>query len=462
MSLDEFSDSQHFLERPLPSSPETEKAILGAVILDNSLIAEAALFLTAADFYIPSHRKIFVAMLALFEVGSEINPILIAEELRRDNNLESSGGMLFLANLTFGLPHVSSIEKLCEVIKGKSILRKLIKASSKIASEALEESELPRTILLHAEKTIFDIALTDNQKGFTKINTATHKSLDKTYQIQQSGKALTGISTSFLDLDMLTHGWQKGDLIIIAGRPGMGKTAIALQMALHAALNGYKIAFFSLEMSTEQIAMRALCASARIDVNRYRGGFLTQEEWYRLGDAQEEFQSAQLYIDDAAGLSHLEIRARAMRLIAEQGKLDGIIVDHMGLIGHDRSLNRFYNREQEVAQNSRALKAIAKELDLPLLALSQLRRAPEDRAEHRPMLADLRESGAIEQDADVVTFVYRASKYHKKEEEDDRTAELIIAKQRNGPSDTVYLRFEDFCARFDNLHSTNHLNEVDS
>src|SRR2546430_2175722 len=332
-----------FLERPLPSSPETERAILGAIILDNTLIAQAVELLKPSDFYVPSHRRIFVAMIALFEKGSEINPILVAEELRRDNSLDSSGGVLFLTNLTNGLPHVTSIVQFAKVVRGKSLLRQLVKVANKITAEALEEEDEPQNILDHAEQAIFALADERIRQGFEHIKHPAERVLGKAWA------------------------------------------------------------------------------------------------WLAV---------ARLFRDHAAAISVLEMRAKARRLAPEQKQLDLIVVDYLQLMSG--SSHRFESRQQEVSQISRELKALAKELDVPMVALSQLSRAPENRTDHRPQLADLRESGAIEQDADVVAFIYREEQYNK-QEENKNIAELIVAKQRNGPTDTVYLAFVNQFAKFADL-----------
>src|SRR5438876_656327 len=335
-----------FLERSLPSSPETEKAILGAVILDNALIAQAIELLKPADFYVPSHRRIFIAMIALFERGSEINPILVAEEMRRDNSLDSSGGALFLTNLTYGLPHVTSIVQFAKVVRGKSLLRQLVKVANKITSEALEEEDEPQNILDHAEHAIFALADERIRQGFEHIKHAAERVLEKAEAVEHRDLVVTGVATGFRGLDALTSGLQKQDLVVIAARPSMGKTSLALTLAQHAAIESNAVVgIFSLEMSAE---------------------------------------------------------------------------------------------------------SLAKELNIPMVALSQLSRAPENRTDHRPQLADLRESGAIEQDADVVAFIYREEQYHKSDE-NKNIAELIVAKQRNGPTDTVYLAFLNQFARFTDL-----------
>src|SRR5687767_251147 len=445
------------LEKPLPSSPETEKAILGAIILDNTLIAQAIEMLKPSDFYVPSHRRIFTAMIALFERGSEINPILIAEELRRDNSLDASGGVLFLTNLTYGLPHVTSIAQYSKVVRGKSLLRQLVRVANKITAEALEEEDEPQNILDHAEHAIFALADERIRQGFEHIKHPAERVLEKAEAVEHRDLVVTGVATGFRGLDTLTSGLQKQDLVVIAGRPSMGKTSLALALGQHAAIESNAVVgIFSLEMSAEALAMRMLCSEANVDAQKFRSGFLSNEEWARLGKALGKLADARIFIDDTPAISVLEMRAKARRLATEQKQLDLVMVDYLQLMSG--ATRRVESRQQEVSQISRELKALAKELNIPLIALSQLSRAPEARSDHRPQLADLRESGALEQDADLVAFIYRPEQYKTPEERDSmpddekNIAEIIVAKQRNGPTDTIRLRFTPSSMRFDNLY----------
>ena len=437
------------LERSLPSSPETERALLGSILLDNSLIAQAVELLKPNDFYVPSHRRVFMAMIALFERGSEINHVLLGEELRRDNSLEAAGGMLFLSNLAYGLPHATSLAPYAKVIRGKSLLRQLVKVANKITSEALEEEDEPQDILDHAEHAIFALADERIRQGFEHIKHPAERVLEKAEAVEHRDLVVTGVATGFRNLDALTSGFQKQDFVVIAARPSMGKTSLALTLAQHAAIeNKAVVGIFSLEMSAESLAMRMLCSEASVDAQKFRSGFLSNEEWSRLGKALGKLADARIFIDDTPAISVLEMRAKARRLATEQKQLDMIVVDYMQLMSG--STRRFESRQQEVSQISRELKALAKELNVPMVALSQLSRAPENRTDHRPQLADLRESGAIEQDADVVAFIYREEQYHKTDE-NRNIAELIVAKQRNGPTDTVYLAFLNQFAKFADL-----------
>lgn len=445
------------LERSLPHTAEAERAILGGVVLDNSLISQAIELLRTEDFYIPSHRRIFTAMIALFERGEEINPILIGEELKKENALESVGGISFITNLTYGLPHSTNIAHYAKVVRGKSMLRQLIKASNKITQEALEQEDEPEIILDHAEQLIFQLADERIRQGFVHVKPVAEQLLEKIQEMEGRAAVLTGLTTGFADLDRLTSGLQRADLIIVAARPSMGKTSFALMLAQNAAIHaGAVVGIFSLEMSKEALVMRMLCSQGNIDAQRFRNGFLSRPEWAQIAKSLGTLADTRVFLDDTAAITVLEMRAKARRLAAEQKKLDLIIVDYLQLM--TGSAKRFESRQQEVSQISRELKSLAKELNVPVVALSQLSRAPESRADHRPQLADLRESGALEQDADVVAFIYRAEQYKTPEERENlpedqkNVAELIIAKQRNGPTGTIDLRFTPSSMRFDNLY----------
>jgi replicative DNA helicase len=448
---------EHSLERALPHSAEAERAILGAVLLDNSLISQAVELLRPEDFYVPSHRRIFIAMIALFERGAEINPILIGEELKKENALESAGGISFITNLTYGLPHSTNIAHYAKVVRGKSMLRQLIRAANKITQEALDQEEEPEIILDHAEQAIFQLADERIRQGFVHVKPVAEQLLEKIQEMEGRAALLTGLTTGFADLDKMTSGLQRSDLIILAARPSMGKTSFALMLAENAAIQaGAVVGVFSLEMSKEALVMRMLCSQGNIDAQRFRNGFLSRPEWAQIAKSLGTLADARIFLDDTPAISVLEMRAKIRRLAAEQKKLDLIIVDYLQLMSG--AAKRVESRQQEVSQISRELKSLAKEMNVPLVALSQLSRAPEARSDHRPQLADLRESGALEQDADVVAFIYRAEQYKTPEERDSlpedqkNVAELIIAKQRNGPTGSVDLRFTPSSMRFDNLY----------
>jgi replicative DNA helicase len=441
---------EQYLEKPLPSSAESERVILGAILLDNQLISQAIEQLDPDDFYSPLHRRIYKAMTALFERGERIDPILIGEELKKDGSIDSIGGVASITNLTYGLPHFSDIFDYAKVVKDKSIVRNLIKVCNQITSEALAEEDDAKDVLDHAEQMIFALADERTRQGFSHIQPIAETVLAKVQEYaKRETHALTGLSTGFRDLDEKTSGLQKTDLIIVAARPSMGKTALCLTLAQNAAiLERAVVAVFSLEMSKEQLVMRMLSSEAKVDAHRFRTGYLTRDEWGRLAEAIGTLSEAKIFIDDTPGISVLEMRAKTRRLFAEQKKLDLIVVDYLQLMSGSK---RSESRQQEVSQISRELKALAKELQVPVVALSQLSRAPEARNPPKPMMSDLRESGSIEQDADVVAFIYRED-YYKPTEENQGIAELLISKQRNGPTGTVKLAFLKEFTRFENYY----------
>jgi len=447
-----FPDSrrEQFLEKPLPSSEESERVILGAILLDNSVIAQAVEHLKSEDFYSPLNRRVFAAMIALFEKQKQIDPILIGEELKKEGSLESIGGITTITNLTFGLPHFSNVEEYIKVVRDKSVVRNLIRTCNKITGDALAEEDDAEIILDNAEREIFKIAEARTQQSFSRIAPVADRVLARVKEHAAGGASgITGLSTGFTELDDLTSGLQRTDLVIIAGRPSMGKTALCLTLAQNAALRSNAVvAVFSLEMSKEQLVTRMLSSEAHINAHRFRTGHLMTNEWERLAGAIGTLSEAKVFIDDTPGISALEIRAKCRRLKAEQKQLDLILVDYLQLMGSGAG-RRIENRQQEVSQISRELKALAKELDVPVLALSQLSRAPEARNPPKPLMSDLRESGSIEQDADVVGFIYRED-YYKETDENKGLAELIIAKQRNGPTGTIKLAFLKEFTRFEN------------
>ncbi|HKS29923.1 MAG TPA: replicative DNA helicase [Pyrinomonadaceae bacterium] len=384
------SSRDQLLERPLPNSAEAERAILGSVILDNGLVSQAIELLKPEDFYVPSHRRIFLAMISLFERGSEINPILVGEELRREGELESTGGVTFITNLTYGLPRFTNIAHYAKIVRDNSLLRQLIKAANKITSEALEAEDEAEVILDHAEQAIFALADERTRQGFAHVKPVADHILEKVQEMAGRTAMLTGLTTGFNELDTMTSGLQPSDLIVVAARPSMGKTSFALTLAQNAAIHAQAvIGVFSLEMSKESLVMRMLCSEGHVDAHRFRTGFLSRDEWGRLAGALGRLAETKIFIDDTPGISVLEMRAKARRLAAEQKRLDLIIVDYLQLMSG--SSRRTESRQQEVSQISRELKALAKELNVPLIALSQLSRAPESRTDHRPQLADLRE-----------------------------------------------------------------------
>ncbi len=441
---------EQYLEKPLPSSEESERVILGAVLLDNAVIAQAVEHLKPEDFYSPLNRRVFAAMITLFEKQSSIDPILIGEELKKEGSLDSIGGVATITNLTFGLPHFSNVEEYIRVVRDKSMLRQLVRTCNPITGDALAEEEDAGIVLDRAEQQIFGLAEERTKESFTRIEPVAERVLARVKEYQESGAThgLTGLSTGFTQLDELTSGLQRTDLVIVAGRPAMGKTAFCLTVAQNAALrSGSVVALFSLEMSKEQLVTRMLASEAHINAHRFRTGHLMGTEWERLASAISTLSEAKIFIDDSPAISPLEIRAKARRLKADQKELDLIVIDYLQLMGTGG--RRTENRQQEVSQISRELKALAKDMNVPVLALSQLSRAPEARNPPRPLMSDLRESGSIEQDADVVAFIFRED-YYKETEENRGLAELILAKQRNGPTGNVKLAFLKEFTRFEN------------
>ncbi len=442
---------EQFLERSLPSSEESERAILGAILLDNSLITQVVEHLRPEDLYSPLHRRILAAMIALFEASMSIDPILIGEELKKEGtSLESIGGIAAITNLTYGLPHFSDLGDYIKVVADKALMRNLIRTCNQITSEALEEEEDAKDILDHAEQMIFALAERRTREGFSAVKPIAETVLEKVHEYaQRESHALTGLSTGFRDLDEMTSGLQESDLVIVAARPSMGKTALCLTVAQNAAiLENAVVGIFSLEMSKEQLVMRMMSSEAKVDAKRFRQGMLSREEWERLGRAIGTLSEAKIFIDDTPGISVLEMRAKVRRLAAEQKRLDLIVVDYLQLMSGS---GRTESRQQEVSKISRELKALAKEMKVPVVALSQLSRAPEARNPPKPMMSDLRESGSIEQDADVVAFIYRED-YYKPDEENQGMAELIISKQRNGPTGSIRLAFLKEFTRFENFY----------
>lgn len=393
MASPEFTREQ-YLEKPLPSSPDSERVILGAILLDNALISHAIEQLHPDDFYSPLHRRIFRAMLNLFDRGERIDPILIGEELKKENQLESIGGVATITNFTYGLPHFSEIESYTKVVREKAIVRNLIKACNQITSDALAEEDEASVVLDRAEAMIFALADERTRQGFAHIQPVAETVLKKVQEYsKRESHALTGLATGFRELDQMTSGLQEADLIILAARPSMGKTALALTLAQNAAtLEKAVVAVFSLEMSKEQLVMRMLSSEAKVDAHRFRTGYLIQDEWGRLAQAIGTLSAAKIFIDDTPGISVMEMRAKCRRLFAEQKKIDLIVVDYLQLMSGS---GRTESRQQEVSQISRDLKALAKEMRVPVIALSQLSRAPEARNPPKPLMSDLRESGCL-------------------------------------------------------------------
>jgi replicative DNA helicase len=433
-------------DRTLPHNAEAERTVLGAVLVDNAAFNSAAEILIRDDFYREAHRRIFDAMAALAERSQPIDTLTLADQLSREQALEAVGGAAYLASLVDGLPRITNVEQWSRIIKEKAVLRNLIHASNRIAQSCYEAEDDPADILDRAEKSIFEIAERRLRQGFVGLREIVKESFRTIDQLSQSRELVTGLPTGFVDLDERTSGLQRGDLIIVAARPAMGKTSLCLNIAQNAAhRTGETVGIFSLEMSTKQLVLRMLCSDARIDAHRLRTGSLQEKDWARLAKAYADLSNARIFVDDSASLTPLEMRAKCRRLKAEHG-LGLVIVDYLQLCS---APSRSENRQQEIASISRSMKGLAKELDVPVIALSQLSRAPEARQDRRPQLSDLRESGALEQDADIVMFIYREEEY-KPSEENRGIAEIIIGKQRNGPTGTIKLAFIKEFTRFEN------------
>jgi replicative DNA helicase len=435
-----------FFEKGLPSNVEAERSILGAILLDNAVCNQAIELLRRDDFFLDSHRRIFEKMIALTERIMPIDLITLSDELRRAGEFEQIGGATYIASLIDGVPRTDTIEPYAKIVKAKSMLRKLITASNQIIALAFEEEDEAEVIVDKAEQMIFQIAEDRARVGFQYVGDVAHQRLEQIEQMAGRPEMITGVPTGFTDFDRMTSGLQRQELIVIAARPSMGKTALALNMAQYASKNANVVGIFSLEMSAPQLVSRLLCSEARVDAHRLRTGYLNREEWARLADGLRRLCETKVFIDDTPGVGVLEMRAKSRRLKAEHG-LDLLIIDYLQLMA---GRGRIESRQQEVSQISRDLKILAKELDVPVIALSQLSRAPEQRSEHKPQLSDLRESGAIEQDSDVVCFIYREEVYNPTDDNQGK-AELIVGKQRNGPTGTIELAFLKEFTRFENM-----------
>ena len=447
-------------ERPVtegripPQAVDIEEQVLGAMLLEKEAIGRAVEVLDEEVFHAERNKKIFQAIVRLFERSEPADVITVAEELRRRGQLEGVGGEAYLVELTMKVTSAANVEYHARIVLEKALMRRLISESGAIASRAFNQTEDAFDLLDQAEQAIFKISEWRLKRNFVSMDKAVHDTLEMLESIHGKHEGVTGVPTGFRDLDTLTGGWQRSDLIIVAGRPSAGKTAFALSLAANAALHRSKpttVGIFSLEMSIQQLIMRLLCAEARVDAHAVRTGRLPEDDWKRLSLGAGRLASAPLFIDDTAGLGILELRAKARRLKAEHN-VGLIIVDYLQLMQGPRNAE---NREKEISAISRSLKGLAKELDIPVVALSQLSRAVEGRTDKRPILSDLRESGAIEQDADVVAFVHRPEMYtdpkSEKMDEVQGRAEIIVGKQRNGPVDDISLSFVRRYARFENL-----------
>ena len=435
--------------RSLPQSIEAEQSVLGSMITDKNAVVEAIEKLEENDFYRDGHKVIFRAISEMFKNDMPVDLVTLLETLRSTEKLEKAGGVTYVSELSSSLLTTINLSAYIKIVKEKSVLRKLIKASTSIIEDSYNKQGEVEDVLEGAEKRIFDIAEKRTTSDFEPLNAVLERGFLEIERLFNNKGEITGVGSGFIDLDAKTSGFQKGDMVLIAARPSMGKTTFALNIAEHAALReGKSVVVFSLEMSKEQLAYKLLCSEANVDMLKLRTGALDDKDWENIARATGPLSKAKVYIDDTAGVTVMEMRSKCRRLKLEYG-IDLIVIDYLQLMSGSSS----ESRQQEVSEISRSIKALAKEMECPVIALSQLSRAPEQRADHRPMLSDLRESGSIEQDADLVMFLYR-DEYYNKETEDTNMAECIIAKQRNGPVGTVKLAWLGQYSKFGNLEVT--------
>ena len=434
------------LERPMPHHMEAERSILGAILLDNNTLNAAIEKLKPEDFFHDHHRRIYQQMITLGETQQAIDLVTLTDQLHRSGELEASGGPAYIAQLMDGVPHVTNVEHYARIVKEKSLLRALIHATHAIQQQALEAEDDADAILDRAESSIFQLAEDRVRTGLVGVREVVRENFERISQIFNEGKRITGLSTGYHQLDNLTSGLQPSELLILAARPSMGKTALALNIAENVAVRGNKpVAIFSLEMSKESLLLRLLSSDAEIDSHKFRTGHLSREDGAKIPISLSRLAEAPLWIDDAGSATVVEMGAKLRRLKRDKG-LSLVVVDYLQLVS---ARGRFGNRNEEVSSITRGLKGLAKELKVPVLVLSQLTRAPE-REDRRPQLADLRESGAIEQDADVVMFIHRPNAFKPDEAPEERAkTELLIAKQRNGPTDRVHFVFRNAYTRFE-------------
>ena len=441
--------AQQITEKGLPTNVDAERFVLGSILLDDSFYIQAAGTLEPDDFSLEKHRRIFRRMGDLQQRGERIDRITIANELMKSNELEACDGLSYLVSLDDGLPQLPNVDSYIRIVKDKSVLRRIILASQHMINRCILDAEEPDQILAGAEETLLKLGEARVKSGLMNAGQILETYEGGLNAFLDPSKRIKGLSTGFTRLDEYTGGLHGGDLFIVAARPSMGKTALALNIAQHVALKlKQTVGIFSLEMSKESLLTRMLCSAARVDSQKFRAGYLNQEERRKLSHALHELVEAPLYIDDTPGLHLMDMHAKLRRLQAERGKVGLVILDYLQLMGGQ---GRFENRVQEVSALSRGMKLLAKELNVPMMVLSQLNRAVETRqGDHRPQLSDLRESGSIEQDADVVGFIFREEVYHKDREDLRGLAELIVAKQRNGPVGTVNLVFLHAQTKFEN------------
>ncbi len=434
------------LDKLPPQNIEAEQSVLGAILLDNSALTTSLELLSYEDFYKDSHRKIFTAMIELFEKNEPIDIITLTDHLKKKNDLDAVGGTSYITALVSFVPTSANIRYHCKIVREKGMMRGLIRSVTDIASNVYNGELDADELMDFAEKTVFDLSDRRIKASFVSLKEVIKDSFQMIEHLYDRKETITGVPSGFKELDELTTGFQRSDLIIIGGRPSMGKTAFSLNIAQHVGVNmNEPVAIFSLEMSKEQLAFRMLCSEAMVDSNSIRKGFIKKDDWHSLTSAAGKLAGAPIFIDDSSGMTVLEMRAKARRLKAEHG-LSLVVVDYLQLM---RGRGNVERREQEISEISRSLKGLAKELRVPVIALSQLNRGVETRGGNKkPTLADLRESGAIEQDADVIIFLYRDEVYNKDNPDNRNKAEIIVAKQRNGPTDSLTLSFLSHCTRF--------------
>ena len=438
--------SLNLLEKIPPQSREAEISVLGAMLIEESALARALELVKPFYFYEDAHQKIFVASQSLFEKNQAVDLVTVSEELRKRKQLEEVGGASYLTQLTASVPTAVNVEHYAQIVKEKALLRRLISTATQILQESYEPESEVNTLVDRAEQMIFDISQHQIEGKFIPLKDIIRTSIETIDQLYQRKEHVTGLATGFKEFDTKTAGLQSSDLIVVAGRPSMGKSAFVTSICEQVGVELKKpIAFFSLEMSKEQLVQRMLCSHARVDAQKVRTGYLSHQDWPKLTAAAGKLSEAPIFIDDSPTLTALELRAKARRLKG-QHHIELVVVDYLQLM---QGLGSSENRQQEISEISRSLKALARELRIPVIAVSQLSRAVESRTGNRPQLSDLRESGAIEQDADVVVFLFREEYYHPTEENRNR-AEAIISKQRNGPTGSIDLVFLKEWTRFDN------------
>lgn len=437
-----------------PQSIEAEESLISAILIDNEALFDVVEILAPGDFYRPAHQKIFTAVTDLFDRREPIDLVTLTNYLRNKGSLEDIGGAVYLTHLVNSVPMAINSRHYAKIIHDKAVLRRLIQRSNEISRRCFESQGEVDEVINFAESSIFEISEDKIKPSFHPIGKLLFQNIDELDERRKNKSLITGVATGFTQLDEMTAGLQKSDLIILAARPSMGKTAFALNIARNAAVESQvPVAVFSLEMSKEQLSMRMLCAESRVDSSRLRSGFFSNEDMRKLTDAADTFYQAPVYIDDSPNLGSMDVRAKSRRLKMEKG-LGLIIIDYIQLMQSRTISDR---RDLEISEISRSLKGLAKELDVPVVALSQLNRKLEERSEKRPQLSDLRESGALEQDADVVAFIYRDEVYNKEENNPNiNTAEIIVAKQRNGPIGTARLAFLKSYTRFENLATSDY------